>query len=100
MKETDIVAMDKTTTNVTGVAEGETTVSSLLKTQGNRIDRTFNTFEIDYFFHTKHRSVGRGLHSTEVAYLLLTQQPRVRFPVFLNFFRGKIVDVAEVNQRR
>jgi hypothetical protein len=28
VKETDIVAMDKDTSNVTGVAEGETTVSS------------------------------------------------------------------------
>ena len=28
----------------------------------------------------------RGLHSTEVAYLLLTQQPWVRFPVFPNSF--------------
>ena len=32
------------------------------------------------------------MRSTEVAYLLLTQQPRVRIPVFL--------DVAEVNQHR
>ena len=31
--------------------------------------------------------------------MLLTQQPRVRFPVLLNFFRGNIIDVAEVNQR-
>ena len=27
-----------------------------------------------------------GLHSTEVAYLLLTQQPRIRFPAFLKNF--------------
>ena len=30
VKETDIVAMDKDTSNVTGVAEGETTVSKIL----------------------------------------------------------------------
>ena len=42
------------------------------------------------------KGVGGGLHSTEVAYLLLTQKPRVRFPGF----RGKIIIVAEVNQRR
>ena len=41
-----------------------------------------------------------GPHSTEVTYLLLTQQPWVRFSVFPKIFRGKIIDVAEVNQRR
>ena len=38
------------------------------------------------------------LHSTEVAYLLLTQQPQFRLPVFPKIFRGKIIDVAEVKQ--
>ena len=32
---------------------------------------------------------GVRLQSTEVAYLLLTQQPGVRFPAFPNFFLGK-----------
>ena len=32
--------------------------------------------------------------------MLLTQQPRVRFTVYQNFFRGKIINVAVVNQRR
>ena len=41
-----------------------------------------------------------GLHSTEVAYFLLTQWPRVRFHAFPKIFMGKIIDVAEVNQRR
>ena len=27
-----------------------------------------------------------GLHSTEVAFLFLSQQPRVRFPAFLKIF--------------
>ena len=41
-----------------------------------------------------------GLHSTEVAYLLLTQQPRVQFPAFpQKIFIEKIIDVAEVNQQ-
>ena len=31
--------------------------------------------------------------------MLLTQQPRVRLPVFPEFFREKIKDVAEVNKR-
>ena len=39
------------------------------------------------------------LHSTEVAYLLLTQQPRVQFPAFQKNLRGKMIKVAEVNQR-
>ena len=30
--------------------------------------------------------MNRVLHSTEVAFLLLTQQPRVRFPIFLKNF--------------
>ena len=42
---------------------------------------------------------GWGLQSTEVAYLLLTQQPRVQFPAFQKKLRGKIIKVAEVNQR-
>ena len=43
-----------------------------------------------------------GLHSTEVAYLLLTQHPRVQFPAFPKKFRlkGKINYVAEINQQR
>ena len=41
-----------------------------------------------------------GLHSTEVAYLHLTQQPQVCFPAFSKNFRGKIIDVAEANQQR
>ena len=40
------------------------------------------------------------LHTTEVAYLLLTQQPRVWFPAYPKKFRGKIRGVAEVNQWR
>ena len=32
--------------------------------------------------------------STEVAYLLLTHQSRVRFPSFIKFFGGKIINVA------
>ena len=41
-----------------------------------------------------------GLHSTEVAYLLLTQQPRVQFQAFpQKIFIEKIIDVAEVNQQ-
>ena len=36
-----------------------------------------------------------GVHSSEVANLLLTQQPPVRFPGF-----PKFIDVAEVNQWR
>ena len=38
-----------------------------------------------------------GLHSIEVAYLLITQQPRVRYPIIPKKFRGKIIHVAEVN---
>ena len=30
--------------------------------------------------------------------MLLTQQPQVRFPAFQIFFRGKIINIAEVNQ--
>ena len=41
----------------------------------------------------------RGLYSTEVAYLLLTQQPLVRIPALSKKIRGKIIDVAEVNQQ-
>ena len=48
----------------------------------------------------KHLLRGRWLQSTEVAYLLLTQQPQIRLPVFQKMFRGNIIDVAEVNQRR
>ena len=40
-----------------------------------------------------------GLHSTEVARLLLTQQPWVRFPAFRNFFQRKNINVAEPNQQ-
>ena len=39
-----------------------------------------------------------GLHCTEVASLLITQQPPVRVPVFPIFFQMKIIDVAGVNQ--
>ena len=39
-------------------------------------------------------------HSIEVTYLLLTQQPLVRFPAFPIFLRGKIINVSEVNQWR
>ena len=45
------------------------------------------------------KGVGGGLHSTEGAYLLLTQQPQVWIPAFLKFFRGKMINFAEVNQR-
>ena len=38
------------------------------------------------------------MHSTEVAYLPLTQQPRVQVPAFQKNFRGKIIDVAVVNK--
>ena len=41
-----------------------------------------------------------GLNSREVAYLHLTQQPQIGFPVFPIFFRGKIIDDAEFNQWR
>ena len=50
-------------------------------------------------------SLGGGQHSTEVAFALLTQQPRVRFSAFprifpTDFSDGLIVlDVAEINQR-
>ena len=40
------------------------------------------------------------LHSTGVACLLLAQPPQVQFLAFPKNFRGKIIDVAEVNQRR
>ena len=44
---------------------------------------------------------GPEIFSTEVAsYLPLIQQPRVRFPAFLNFFTGRISNDAEVNQWR
>ena len=33
-----------------------------------------------------HMEEGASLHRTEVAYLLLTQQPQVRFTAFLKFF--------------
>ena len=40
-----------------------------------------------------------GLHSTEVAHMLLAQQPQVWFPAFpQKHYRGKIIDVAEINQ--
>ena len=42
--------------------------------------------------------VGGGLRSTEVAYLLLTQQPQVWYPALPKFFWGKIINVAEVYQ--
>ena len=35
-----------------------------------------------------------GLHSTEIAYLLLTQQPRVRFSAFARIFCS--LEVAEI----
>ena len=41
-----------------------------------------------------------GLHCTEEASLLRTQLPGVRFPALQNFFRGEIIEVAEVNQPR
>ena len=41
-----------------------------------------------------------GLHSTEVAYMLLTQQPRVRISAYPLIFTEKIINVAEVNQWR
>ena len=46
------------------------------------------------------REAGRGLNSTEVANLFLTQQPRVQIPAFPPKIERKIIDVAEVNQRR
>ena len=39
-----------------------------------------------------------GLDSTELAYLLLNQQPRVQIPVFPKKFRGNIINFAEVHQ--
>ena len=42
----------------------------------------------------------RVLHSTEVAYWFLTQQPRFDSQGSPKNFIGKIIDVAEVNQRR
>ena len=41
-----------------------------------------------------------GLHSTKVSHLLLTQQPGFDSQHSRIFFRGKIIDVAEVNQWR
>ena len=41
---------------------------------------------------------GGRLHTTEEANLLFTHHPLVRFPKFPKNFRGKIIDVAEVNQ--
>ena len=38
------------------------------------------------------------MHGTEVAYLLLTQQPRFKSQRSPKKFRGKIIDVVEVNQ--
>ena len=43
-------------------------------------------------------NVLRGMHSTEVAYLLLTSSPWFHSQLSQNNFRGKIIDVAEVNQ--
>ena len=42
----------------------------------------------------------RGMHSTEVVYLLLTQKPQVRIPAFPIFFSGNFFKVTEVNQQR
>ena len=41
--------------------------------------------------------IGVGRHSTEVAFALLTQQPRVKFSAFPRVFLKKfIIDVAEI----
>ena len=40
-----------------------------------------------------------GLHSKEVAHLLLTQQPRFDSQHSRIIFRGKIIDVVEINQQ-
>ena len=42
---------------------------------------------------------GGCMHSTKVAYLLLTHQPWARFPAFPKVSKGKIINVAEVNQQ-
>ena len=44
--------------------------------------------------------VGGG-HSTEVAFELLTQQPRVQFSAFLKIISEELflLDAAEINQR-
>ena len=41
---------------------------------------------------------GGGLDSTEVAFLLVTQRTWVNSQHSRNFYRGKIIDAAEVNQ--
>ena len=45
-------------------------------------------------------SRGGGLHSREVAQLLLTQKPQVRFPAFPKNFKGNVFNVVEVTPQR
>ena len=49
--------------------------------------------------YPKHFQNFLWLHSTDVAYLLLTQQPGFDSRHSQQIFRGKIIDVAEVNQQ-
>ena len=46
---------------------------------------------LDHLTMIRKHFEGGGGHSTEVAFALLTQQPRVQFPAF-----PKIFDVAEI----
>ena len=59
----------------------------------------YSPHQSTYLLKVQQKGVCVCLQSTVVAYLLLTQQPRVRIQLSRIFFREKVIAVAEVNQQ-